>query len=83
MIFYYFRKWRKCSESCIVNFTITDALFDGSLQKAYTQFTKINFTFSYNHTVTKYILGDVMLLSKPWVDVEHILFPVHINSQQH
>ena len=33
--------------------------------------------------MSKYILGDVRLLPKLWVDVEYILFPVHISSQQH
>ena len=83
MIFYYFRKWSKFSRSCTINFTTTDALFDKSLQKAYTQFIENNFIFSYNHTVTEYILGYVMLLPKSWVDVEHILFHVHISSQEY
>ena len=70
-------------ESYTVNFTTIDALFDRSLQKAYTQFIENNFIFSFSHTVSEYILGIVILLPKSWVDVEHILFPVHISSQQH
>ena len=78
-----FRKWKKSSRSCTINFITTDALFDASLQKAYTKLTENKFTFSFYYTVSKYILEDVMLMAKPWVDIEHILFLVHINSQQH
>ena len=58
-----------------------DVLFDRSLQKCYTQFTENKFTFSFDHIMSEYILGDVMLLAKSWVNVEHIMFPVHISSQ--
>ena len=53
------------------------------MQHAYTQFTENKFAFSFSHTVAEYILGDAPLLPKPWVDAEHILFPVHISSQEH
>ena len=39
--------------------------------------------FSFDHIVSEYIIGDVMLKSTSWVDVENILFPIYIKSQQH
>lgn len=84
VIFYYLRKKAKIAPSCVTSFTTADTLFDQSIKREFADFSKDGeLNFSFENIITQYILGENVLYGMAWVDVDDVLFPIHISSQEH
>ena len=85
-MFCYLRKKEKIYLESCVKFTTSDNLFDQRLQDLYAKYLskeKDNSLVCVDHCVSEYILEYFMFYNKPWFEVDHILFPIHIVKQKH
>ncbi|KAF4388038.1 hypothetical protein F8388_014721 [Cannabis sativa] len=88
-IFYYLRKKEKYSSIIIENFAATDCLFDDSMQSLYQKFCNAKSLKSkmshihVAHPIAHYIKGLRIPSSKPWYEVDHVLFIVNLRKESH
>ena len=69
-----------------MKFTTSDNLFDQRLQDLYAKYLskeKDNSLVRLDHCISEYILGYFMFCNKPWLEVDHVLFPIHVVKQKH
>ena len=83
VIFYYLRKKAKVSPNSVISFITADTLFHQTIEREYANYLKDGeFNFGFEKLISQYILGETILYGKPWVDVDDILFPIHIKTQE-
>ena len=82
VIFYYLRKKGKSS-----NYTTTDNAFDRCIQRLHTEMLSTPAQkfriLDPNNVVSQQILGKWTHRNKDWSEVENVLFPIHVQKQQH
>ena len=85
VLFYYLRKKGKIFSDCCVKFTTINNHFDQLIKALFSKFSTKNdlSVVSVDHAIAEYILGYLMLCNTPWVDVDFILFPIHITKDKH
>ena len=84
VFFYYLRKKAKVCPSSVISFVTADTLFHQTIEREYADYLKDGeFNFGFEKLISQYILGETILYGKPWVDVDDILFPIHIKTQEH
>ncbi|XP_060963962.1 uncharacterized protein LOC133033275 [Cannabis sativa] len=88
-IFYYLRRKGKYCSVVTLNFATTDYLFDDSIQALYHKFnkakamkTKISHIHA-THPIAHYIRGLRIPCSKPWYEVDHVLFIINLRRESH
>ena len=75
------RKKAKVCPSSVIYFVTADTLFHQTIEREYADYLKDGeFNFGFEKLISKYILGETILYGKPWVDVDDILFPIHIKT---
>ncbi|KAF4353631.1 hypothetical protein F8388_017954 [Cannabis sativa] len=88
-IFYYLRKKGKYSSAVTLNFATTDCLFDDSIQALYHKFNEAKamkakmLHIHAAHPIAHYIRGLRIPCSKPWYEVDHVLFIINLRSESH
>ncbi|KAF4364020.1 hypothetical protein G4B88_014977 [Cannabis sativa] len=88
-IFYYLRKKGKYSSAMTLNFATTDCLFDDSIQALYHKYNKaksMKTKMSHIHAahpIAHYIRGLCIPCSKPWYEVDHVLFIINLRRESH
>ncbi|KAM6587274.1 hypothetical protein CsatA_009879 [Cannabis sativa] len=88
-IFYYLRKKEKYSSVVTLNFATTDCLFDDSIQSFYHKFCKVKAMKTKMshihdaHPIEHYKRGLWIPCSKPWYEVDHVLFIINLRKESH
>ena len=86
VLFYYMRKKRKVYGDSCIKYTTTDNIFDQRIQSLYSKFLGKNEDLSLvslNDIVAEYILGYYMLCTTSWIEVDEVLFPIHVSKEKH
>ncbi|CAA0807611.1 Unknown protein [Striga hermonthica] len=81
VLFYYLRKIGVHGTSAEVRYTTTDVMFDQHIKSLYAIYLSqsCNTTLcSVHDIITDYIMGYRLICGKSWFDVDHILFPMHV-----
>ena len=66
--------------------TTTDSWFDATIKGLYDNFVAAKCDSSsirFDNLISDYIIGEYLFCNTPWVDVDHVLFPVHVKVQLH
>ncbi|XP_062117475.1 uncharacterized protein LOC133831252 [Humulus lupulus] len=84
--FYYLRKKIKLSDGLNKRVTTTDSWFDATIKGLYDNFLAAKCdpsSICFDNLISYYIIGEYLFCNTPWVDVDHVLFPVHVKVQLH
>ncbi|XP_062099049.1 uncharacterized protein LOC133804966 [Humulus lupulus] len=84
--FYYLRKKIKLIDGLNKRVTTTDSWFDATIKGLYDNFVAAKCDSSnirFDNLISYYIIGEYLFCNTPWVDVDHVLFPVHVKVQLH
>ncbi|CAA0834256.1 Unknown protein [Striga hermonthica] len=81
VLFYYLRKIGVYGTSAEVRYTTTDVMFDQHIKSLYVVYLSQSCNTaqcSVHDIITDYIMGYRLICGKSWFDVDHILFPMHV-----
>ncbi|XP_062088522.1 uncharacterized protein LOC133795087 [Humulus lupulus] len=84
--FYYLRKKIKLVDGLNKRVTTTDSWFDATIKGLYDNFVAAKCDSSiirFDNLISDYIIGEYLFCNTPWVDVDHVFFPVHVKVQLH
>ncbi|CAA0815608.1 Domain of unknown function (DUF1985 [Striga hermonthica] len=82
VIFYYLRKFGLYAKSAPVKFTTTDVLFDQHIKSLYTLYlsrSRDQSLCNVHDMIFDYILGYKIICGLPWANVDHVMFPIHLD----
>ena len=86
VIFYYLRKKGKYSASPKVNLTTIGCFFSDSISSLYEKFLQKNrdaSVLNLRHSVAQFIKGKKLMCGKPWIECDHVLFPINMRKESH
>ncbi|CAA0813255.1 Unknown protein [Striga hermonthica] len=81
VLFYYLRKIGLYGKNAPVRFTTTDTLFDQHIKALYSTFLEQSRNpgvCSVQDMIIDYILGYKIISGLSWFEVDHVLFPMHV-----
>ncbi|KAL2465512.1 Uncharacterized protein Adt_41363 [Abeliophyllum distichum] len=73
----------KYSTKVKIRATTTDCFFGFMIMNAYHKFEADTIVLHKHSVLTSYVIGENLLLSTPWYDVDHVFFPILTPSQAH
>ncbi|CAA0810085.1 Unknown protein [Striga hermonthica] len=81
VLFYYLRKIGVHGTSAEVRYTMTDVMFDQHIKSLYAIYLSQSCNTaicSVHDIITDYVMGYRLICGSSWFDLDHILFPMHV-----